>query len=118
MKLNRKSAIKADEEVLQDTPVEVDPSATDLLFEAEDVAELLAEATQQPVDVEADGDTVNFTIGEDTFTVEAEGDEEIVESSTKVLRGRAPVRASKAPAKKVTASTTARKFRTVPHGQK
>lgn len=134
MKLNRRSIKAADDldnEVIQDEPVadvEVDPSATDLLFEAEDVATLLAEATGQAVDVVADEDTVTFNVGEDTFTVEAEGDEEIVESSVnKVLRGRKPVAASRKPAAKPAATapvkasrnvSTARTFRKVPSARK
>lgn len=76
---------------------EVAPEATELLFETEDVAELLAEATGEEVVVEADegGDTVTFNVGEeDVYTVEAEGTEEIVESSTRVMRGKRSVQAS------------------------
>ena len=54
-----------DEDVVDDTPdadedVNVAPDATDLLFEAEDVAQLVAEVTGQPVDVDAaeDGNSV------------------------------------------------------------
>lgn len=74
--------------------VEVDPEATDLLFEAEDVAELVAEVTGQSVDVTVDDDAVTFAVGEDEYTVEAEGDEEILEASTKVLRNKRRVSAS------------------------
>ena len=74
--------------------VEVDPEATDLLFEAEDVAELVAEVTGQSVDVTVDDDAVTFAVGEDEYTVEAEGDEEMLEASTKVLRNKRRVSAS------------------------
>lgn len=51
------------------------PEATDLLFEAEDVAEIIVEITGEDVDVEADGD------------------EEVLESSTQI-RGKRRVSAS------------------------
>jgi nucleotide-binding universal stress UspA family protein len=76
---------------------EVDPDATELLFQAEDVAELVAEVTGEEVVVEADdsGEAVTFNVGdEDVYTVEAEGTEEILEASTKVLRVKRPVKAS------------------------
>lgn len=73
----------------------VDPEATDLLFEAEDVAELVAEITGEAVEVSVTDDAVEFAIGEDVYTVEAEGDEEILEAaSKKVLRGKRTVAAS------------------------
>lgn len=74
----------------------VAPEATDLLFEAEDVAELIAEVTGEPVEVTAEDDTVTFAVGDTEFTVEAEGTEEILEASTKTLRGKKPVKASTA----------------------
>ena len=97
--------IRAAEEVeMEEKTVEVDPEATDLLFEAEDVAELLAEVTDQVVEVSVDGDDVIFNVGEDEFVVTPEGDEEMVETSTKVAKKRvqagrkvdrrAPVRAN------------------------
>lgn len=90
-----------DEDVVDDTPdadedVNVAPDATDLLFEAEDVAQLVAEVTGQPVDVEKaeDGNSVEFTVGEDVFTVTAEGDEEVLEAVRKPLKKKKPVSAS------------------------
>ena len=74
---------------------EVAPEAADLLFEPEDVAELVAEITGEDVTVEADGTAVTFEVGEETFTCEAEEDIEEVESSTRI-RGRKPVKASTA----------------------
>lgn len=74
------------DEVVEELPVEeepevdVAPEATELLFETEDVAELVAEITGLPVEVTADEDAVVFAVGEDEFTVEPEGDEEILES--------------------------------------
>ena len=103
--------------------VVVDPEATDLLFEAEDVAELVAEITGEAVEVSVTDDEVEFAIGEDVYTVEAEGNEEILEAaSKKVLRGKRTVAAStkrqaparrKPAAKPVAASTQARASRPV-----
>lgn len=75
--------------------VTVDPEATELVFEAQDVAELVAEVTGEDVEVEADEDAVTFTIGDTDYTVEAEGQEEILETSRKVLRGKTSVRANR-----------------------
>ena len=75
--------------------ISIAPEATDLLFEAEDVAELLAEVTGSPVDVSADGSVVSFDIGDETYTVEAVGDEEIVESSTRIMSSKRIVAPSK-----------------------
>lgn len=85
-----------------DMGANVAPEASDLLFEAEDVAELVAEVTGEPVEVTADDTTVTFAIGEDEFTVEAEGDEEILETSRRNFKGKRTVSAStnRKPAKK------------------
>ena len=100
----RSRKIKAEDEVMvedqveegaEDAAVSVDPEATDLLFETEDVAELIAEVTGQDVDVVADENEVVFSVGDEDFTVTAEGDEEILESSKKALRGKKAVRASR-----------------------
>lgn len=80
-------SIKAGEDVM------VSEEATDILFEAEDVAQLVAEVTGEDVEVAADEDQVVFTVGEDEYTVEPEGDEEILES--RGTAGRKPVKASK-----------------------
>ena len=88
----KRRPIRANEEMGE---VAVAPEATDLLFEAEDVAELVAEVTGEDVEVIAEEDTVVFTIGEDEFTVEAEGDEEILEATRKNVRGKRKVAASK-----------------------
>ena len=88
-----------DEEIIDDEVesalVEVAPEASDLLFEAEDVAELVAEITGQEVSVTAEDDVVTFEVGDDSFAVEAEGDEEILESTRRPLKDKAPVKASK-----------------------
>lgn len=76
MKIKKVTApIKAEAEV------EVAPEATELLFETDDVAELISEVTGEDVAVEATEDSVEFTVGEDeVYTVEPEGDEEILEA--------------------------------------
>lgn len=81
MFIAKNRSIRANEDV------NVEETASDLLFEAEDVAELVAEVTGEPVEVSVDEDEVVFTVGEDEYTVTAEGDEEEVESSIKP-RGR------------------------------
>lgn len=62
--------------------VTVDEEATDLLFETDDVAQLVAEVTGEDVQVTTDPETdsVVFGIGQDEFTVTPEGDEEILEA--------------------------------------
>ena len=86
MRIHRKSVLASED-------VDIAPEATDLLFEAEDVAQLVAEVTGEEVAVEADGDVVEFTVGEDdVYVVEAEGDEEILES---VKTPKAAVKASR-----------------------
>lgn len=109
-KISKKKAVKAsnrvarrriranedmDEEVVEgEGGVDVAPEASDLLFEAEDVAQLVAEVTGKDVAVSADDDVVTFEVGEDEFTVEADGDEEILESTRKPLKGKKSVKAS------------------------
>ena len=99
---------------VEDTDVSVDPEATELLFETEDVAELIAEVTAQPVDVTVeDSGEVTFAVGDAEFTVTPDGDEELVESSRKIARSKKAVKASAAkrvrrPAR-VAASTSARR---------
>lgn len=100
-----KRRVMADEEIMEqeideipeedETVVEIDPEATELVFEAEDVAELVAEVTGEEVSVSVDTDQVVFTVGEDEYTVAPDGDEEILETSRKALRGKRSVKASK-----------------------
>lgn len=71
----------------------VAPEASELLFEANDVAQLVAEVTGEPVDVTADEETVTFEVGDDSYTVEAEGNEEVLESR-RIPAGRRRVAAS------------------------
>ena len=106
-----------DEAPVDEAPVEeeaevtVDEAATELLFEAEDVAELVSEVTGLPVDVTVDEDEVVFAVGDDEFTVTPEGDEEIVEQSTRVRKSARKVAASRTvrPTRKVAASRKIRK---------
>lgn len=76
--------------------VDVAPEATDLLFEAEDVAELVAEVTDEEVTAETTEDgSVEFTVGEDdVYEVQPEGDEEVLEATRKNVRNKKPVKAS------------------------
>ena len=90
----------------------VDPEASDLLFEAEDVAELVAEVTGEPVDVTADEDTVTFAVGEDEYTVQAEGNEEILEATRRPLKRQNTVAASsRKGARRVVSASTNRTAR-------
>lgn len=92
MFIQKRNTVTASEEVEEEVvdeaveDVEVAPEATDLLFEAEDVAELIAEVTGDVVEVAVDGEDVIFSVGEDEFVVTPEGDEELLESSTKVMK--------------------------------
>lgn len=85
----RRKPIRANDDIDVNVPAE----ASDLLFEAEDVAELVAEVTGEDVEVAVDEDQVTFSVGDEDFTVEADGDEEVLEASTRV-RGKRPVAAS------------------------
>mgnify|MGYP003305232799 CR=1 FL=1 len=91
---------------IEEDEITVDEAATELLFEAEDVAELIAEVTGEPVDVTVDDSEVVFAVGDDEFTVTPEGDEEIVEQSTRIRKSEKSVRANRSvrPARRVAAS--------------
>ncbi|MCM1226416.1 MAG: hypothetical protein NC320_03195 [Clostridium sp.] len=73
---------------------DVAEEASDLLFEVDDVAELLADATGEDVDVTADGEVVKFDVGDETYTCSAEPGDEVVESKTRISRGKRRVSAS------------------------
>lgn len=107
-----KRSIKAAEEIEEEVQdITVAPEATDLLFEAEDVAELLAEVTDQVVEVAVDGEDVVFNVGEDEFVVTPEGDEELVESSTKTIKSGCGAKKAKMPVKSSTQRKVIRKVR-------
>ena len=92
----RARTIRANEDMEDEvSSVEVEPEASSLLFEAEDVAELVAEVTGEDVAVTAEDDVVVFEVGDDEFTVEADGDEEILETSRKAFKGKTAVKASR-----------------------
>ena len=107
-----RAAEDIEEEVVEEGGVNVDAEVSDLLFEAEDVAELVAEVTGLDVAVTADDDVVTFEVGDDQYTVEPEGTEEILESTRKALRGKKTVKASsKRTAPRARAAAPARKAR-------
>lgn len=83
------------DDVAEGGDVSVEDAATELLFEAEDVAQLVAEVSGQSVDVTVDEDEVTFTVGDDEYTVTPEGDEEIVEQSTRARKSARTVRAGR-----------------------
>lgn len=111
MLIRSKKKIVADDEIMEQPvdqvadDVDVEPAAAEMLFEAEDVADILAEVTGQPITVEVADDASQCVIGvgEDEFTIDAEDAEEINEAEpvpeeepvaeSKKIRGKA-VRAS------------------------
>ena len=79
--LDQIDAMPEDDVAEDGAMVDVAPEASELLFEAEDVAELIAEVTGSDVEVTVEEDSVKFTVDDVDYTVAAEGDEEILESS-------------------------------------
>ena len=105
MFIQRKRITAAD-----DGAATVAPEATELLFETEDVANLLAEATGEDVEVTTseEGNEVEFAVGEDVFTVTPDdGETEVLEAVRTPLRGRKTVAASTK--RRVSASKVTRK---------
>lgn len=96
MPSNARRPIKAEEEMIDDSKI-MDQDTSELLFEATDVADLLAEITGEDVDMDMDDDVVVFTIGEDEYTIEPEGDEEVLESVRRPMRRMRPVKAGRRP---------------------
>lgn len=94
----RRKRIMAEDEIdtMGGGDVAIDPQATDLLFETEDVAELVSEVTGEDVEVTIDdeADTVTFGVGDDEYQVTPDGDEEILESTNLKLRNKRSVKAS------------------------
>lgn len=98
-------AVKADEQVedveapeAPEAPeAEVAPEATELLFETEDVAQLLAEVTDEDVTVDVDDDTdeIVFTVADEEYTVAPDGEEELLEASTRIMGKKRVSAASK-----------------------
>lgn len=81
--------------------VDVTPEASEILFQADDVADVIAEVTGEDVSADiADEETgaVEFTVGDpdngDSYIVEPDGDEEEVESATKCAPRKRAVKSS------------------------
>lgn len=95
-----KKAVRAAEDIdFEEAQVNVEAPAEDLLFETSDVAELISEVTDKPVEVSVDeeGSAVTFNVDGDEYVVEPEEDLEVVESSIRFNRNKkAPVRANRA----------------------
>lgn len=91
----------------EEAPVE----ESEILFEAEDVAEIIAEITEEPVDFTVDDETaeVTFTYGDAEITVTPEGDEEVVEQSTRVIGKKVEASKKAEPTRRVAASRRLRK---------
>ena len=85
--LSKSRAIKSETEIPEE--------ATELLFEAQDVADLVAEVTGEDVEV---AESATFTVGDTDYTVEAEGTEEVVAEARRVSRGSRSVNSSRRPA--------------------
>lgn len=95
-KYSSRRRILADDDIEEmDVPEMDDTVETALLFEAEDVAELLREVTGKDVDMDADEGVVNFIIDDETFTITPPANTEVVESSTRHRRSRS-IRANSA----------------------
>ena len=79
MLIRNKKKIVADDEIMEQhvdqvaDDVDVEPAAAEMLFEAEDVADILAEVTNQPITVEVADDASQCVIGvgDDEFTIDA-----------------------------------------------
>ena len=89
-----------DDEIIDDEIDDIDEAPVEeaeLLFEASDVAEVLSEYSGEPVDYTVDDETteVTFTIGDDEITITPEGDEEVVEESSRIRRSARRVAASR-----------------------
>ena len=86
--------------IMADT--EVSNEAAELLFEAEDVAELVAEITGEDVTVEADDTEVTFTVAEETYTCSADDADEIINRKMDKNEAKYPVEKAKGRATKYT----------------
>ena len=89
---------------------DIAPDAADLLFEAEDVAQLVAEITGEDVEVTADENEVTFEVAGEEFTCTAEEDIDEVESSKSIKRSMKRVAASKKPMGRKPMGKTVRKL--------
>lgn len=108
MQIKRKSSTRS-KRVMAET--EIAKEATDLLFEVEDVAQLIAEVTGEDVNVAAEDDVVTFDVAGESYTCEAEEDTEVVESASRAKKFARKVAASKTIGKRsVSAGKTVRKL--------
>lgn len=84
-----------DDEDAGEGEVNVDPEISEVLFEAQDVGEILAEVTGEDVDVYSDQDTgdVIINVGDEEYTITPDEDAEEVTSAKKPA-ARRPVKAS------------------------
>lgn len=94
----KKRTVRASEEIVEQPAGDVDVTdeATDILFETEDVAQLLAEVTEEDVTADVDdksGDII-FTVADDEYVVEPEEDAELLEACTRPRRSARRVSAS------------------------
>ena len=105
--------------------VSVDASATDLLFETQDVADLISNVTGEDVEVTVEDDVedgVTFAVGEDEYTVTPDGDEEILESTRARKKksacasrrtGRRPIKSNRRPSARRTVRASRTRTRRV-----
>lgn len=98
MFISKKRIVASDDldETIEE-PVVDEGAEMGLLFEAEDVAQLITEITGEDVDVapSEDGEYVDFTVGDEVYTVETDGDEEILESVRKPIAKKRSIAASR-----------------------
>lgn len=96
---SRVACVKAAEDMedIEEPIVDVAPEVTDILFETEDVAELLAEVTDSEVvaEIDEDSDAIVFTVDGDEYIVEPDGDEEILEAVRRPFNDKKSVKASR-----------------------
>lgn len=108
MQIRKKGIPSRNRRVLAET--EVAPEASELLLETEDAAQLIAEITGEDVEVTVDENTVTFAVGDEEYTCEAEGDEEVLESSSRPRKGMRRVSASTKARKPMGAGRSVRKL--------
>ena len=86
---------EVDDDAADEGGVVVEDSAEGLLFEVQDVAQVIAEITGEEVEVSTDDETdeIEFAVGDSVYTITPDGDEEEVVSSRQI--SKRPVRASR-----------------------
>lgn len=85
---------------------DVAEEASELLFEAKDVAELISQVSGEDVEVTTDDGIVEFGVGDETYTCEAEPGDETVEGSARMrtVRRVSASTGRRSPARRVSAS--------------